>query len=143
MHDPDDQERRILAVVGDDEDAATGSQRWFSHLLAKLELPCEVIGKEDFRWEEPYILGIGSEKEYLRLCREQPSFQDVYSLEGIQTTPENSAWAMRSDDIGARVRRADDGKEFVLGLSELTTRDVDSAKALLLDDYSMWFWNSR
>jgi hypothetical protein len=143
MRDPDDQERRILAVVGDDEDAAGGAQRWFIHLTTRLELPCEVIGKEDFRWEEPYVLGVGSEEEYLRLCREQPSFQDMYSLEGIENTAESSPWAMRSDDIGARVRRSDDGKEFVLGLSELTTLDVDSGNASLLDDYSMWFWNSR
>ena len=133
----------MLAVVGDEEDAAIGSHRWFAHLTARLQLPCEVIGKEDFRWEEPYILGVGSEQEYLRLCRIQPSFQDVYSLEGIEPTVDASAWAMRSDDIGARVRRVDDGKEFVLGLSELTTLDVDSANAPLLDDYSMWFWNSR
>jgi hypothetical protein len=143
MRDSDEQERRILAIVEDGEDALIGSQRWFTHLMATLQLPCEVIGKEDFRWEEPYILGIGNEKQYLQLCRTQPSFQDVYSLEGIETTADTSAWAMRSDDIGARVRRADDGKEFVLGLSELTTLDVDSANAPLLDDYSMWFWNSR
>ena len=50
---------------------------------------------------------------------------------------------MRFDDIGARVRRAGDGKEFVLGLSELTPLDMDSANASLLADYSEWFWNSR
>jgi hypothetical protein len=126
-----------------DEDAILGSQRWFAHLMARLQFPCEVIGKEDFRWEEPYLLGIGSEQEYLRLCRMQPSFRDVYSLEGIEPTVDASAWAMHSDDIGAHVRRVDDGKEFVLGLSELTPLAADSANAQLLDDYSTWFWNSR
>ncbi|HEU4523157.1 MAG TPA: hypothetical protein VFT12_14205 [Thermoanaerobaculia bacterium] len=143
MSDPDQQEQRILAVAGDDEDTDAGSQRWFAHLTAKLALPCEVTGKEDFRWEEPYLLGSGTQKEYQRLCRDQPSFEDVYSLEGIELTDEPGEWALRPDDISAHVRRTKDGKEFVLGLSELSTVDEDSANATLLDDYAMWFWNSR
>jgi hypothetical protein len=143
MHDSDDQQRRILAVVGDDGDVAVGAQRWFTHLNARLEFPCEVIAKEDFRWEEPYLLGIGPESEYLRLRQQQPSFQDVYSMEGLEMTAGNSTWALRTDDIGARVRRAEDGKTFVLGLSELAILDADAANAPLLDDYSMWFCNSR
>ena len=31
----------------------------FEHLKANLQLPCEVTGTEDFRWEEPYVLAVG------------------------------------------------------------------------------------
>lgn len=143
MDDSDQHEQRILAVVGDDEDPDTGLQRWFDHLTAKLELPCEVAASDDFRWEKPYLLGKGSYKEHRSLCRHRPAFQDTYSLEGIRRTDEPSKWALHSDDISAYVRRTKDGKEFVLGLSELGTVDEDSANATLLDDYAMWFWNSR
>ena len=40
---------------------------YFKHLKANLQLPCEVTGTEDFRWEELYVIGGWSQQEYERL----------------------------------------------------------------------------
>ena len=47
------------------------------------------------------------------------------------------------EDIGGRVRRRSDNREFWLGLSELEATDKKSKNYQLLDDYSVWFVNSR
>ena len=41
--------------------------RFLKHLKANLQLPCEVKGTEDFKWEEPYIFGPWSREEYAEL----------------------------------------------------------------------------
>src|ERR1051326_7769818 len=69
--------RRIDEIVGDEADAGKASELWLNHLCKHLELPCEVSGVEDFRWEEPYVLGVADRTEYRRLCRRQPSYRDV------------------------------------------------------------------
>jgi len=116
--------------------------RWLEHLAASLDLPCEVTGIEDFRWEEIYVFGPGSKKEYDKLKRTQPSYTDRYDLLsiGMATRPD---WMMFPDDIAAHVRRRSDGREFTLGLSELEATTDGTAEHQLLDDYSVWFVNNR
>ena len=46
-------------------------------------------------------------------------------------------------DIAARLKRISDGKEFILGLSELKAIDKKSENYQLLDDFSVWFVNSK
>ena len=64
----DQQFERIGAVLGDDaeQDLSTSVQTFFEHLQRFLTLPCEVTGVEDFQWEEYYVIGPGSQKEYAR-----------------------------------------------------------------------------
>ena len=55
----DEQMNRWEAIIGD---IAAGTQEdalkaFFKHLKSNLQLPCEVTGTEDFRWEEPYVIG--------------------------------------------------------------------------------------
>lgn len=134
--------RRIDEIIGDEEDASKAAEVWFEYLSANLELPCDVTGVEDFRWEEPYLLGIGDPAEYRRLCRRQPSHADIFTLDGIERDAEESEWALHLEDLGARVTRKSDGRSFVLGLSELTA--VQHARnAELLLDYSVWLTNYR
>src|SRR5688572_6238815 len=71
--------RRIDAIIGDEDDPGKATEVWFHHLRANLALPCDVTGVEDFRWEEPYVLGVGDAREYRRLCRQQPSYLDVFT----------------------------------------------------------------
>jgi hypothetical protein len=63
--------KRIEAIIGNDETATFEDQldAFHEHLLRSLELPCEVTGYEDFRWEEPYVLGVGSRAERARRIR--------------------------------------------------------------------------
>lgn len=54
-----------------------------------------------------------------------------------------SEWMLFWEDIAAHVRRASDGKRFVLGLSVLKATDKKSDNYRLLDDYGVWFMNNR
>lgn len=139
----DAQDSRIAAIVGDEDkwDIPDGMNKFYSHLSTSLELPCEVCGIEDFRWEERYIFGPGKQKEYEKLKQSQPSYSDKYTL--LEIVPSGySEWMMCPDeDIAAQVRRLSDGKEFLLGLSELEACNKKSMNYQLLHDYAVWFVN--
>jgi hypothetical protein len=88
--------RRIDKIIGGEDDPAKAAKLWFAHLRDNLELPCEVTGLEDFRWEEPYALGVGDPIEYRRLCRQQPSYLDVFTLERIEPSAAESEWRLHN-----------------------------------------------
>ena len=138
-------EKRRAAILGNIEDRTFDQiiDVFFEYLKTNLTLPCEVTGMEDFRWEEIYVIGPGDQDEYEQLKKTQPSFSDHYELLGIvrKGTPE---WMLYwQDDIGADVRRISDGREFLLGFSELEATDEESVNHQLLEDYSFWFANNR
>lgn len=141
----DAQVKRILAVMGDDEDAEVDQARslFYQHLKTNLILPCEVTGIEDFSWEEFYVFGPGDQEEYKHLKKTQPSYTDKYALLGIDRQLQ-SEWSLTgADDITARVKRISDSKEFLLGLSELKATDKKSENFQLLHDFSVWHVNYR
>lgn len=139
----EDQLERVEALLGDAaDDMDKALDVLLAHLRANLQMPCEVTGTEDFRWEEPYILGGWSQKEYQRLKKTQPSYTDRYMLLSISRDG-SSEWMMLGEDIAAHVQRVSDGKHFVLGLSELEATDRNSPNYRLLDDYAVWFVNRR
>ncbi|KKM66592.1 hypothetical protein LCGC14_1479640 [marine sediment metagenome] len=136
---------RIEAILGDDEEMDLDEEAgvFYKHLKANLRLPCEVTGIEDFRWEEPYVLGVWDEQEYERLKKTQPSYSDRFELIEI-AQGEYSEWMLFSeDDIAAHVRRTSDGREFCLGLAELEATDEKSPNYRLIHDYCVWFVNNR
>jgi hypothetical protein len=139
----DEQDARITAVIDGEEDPMRGSELWLKHLSVALRLPCDVVGSEDFRWEEPYILGFGDRSEYELLRTRQPSYLDVFRLERLEPDAADSEWAMRRDDTGACVRRERDGREFLLGLSELKAVDHGSPNGQVLNDFAVWFVNYK
>lgn len=132
----DEYERRVEGIVGGASDGTfeDGLEKFFKHLKATLQFPCEVTGIEDFQWEEPYVIGGWSQKEYERLKKTQPSYTDRFDLLAIEQDA-YSEWMMFSEDIAAVVRRKKDKKEFVLGLSELRATDKKSNNFQLIDDY--------
>lgn len=137
----DAQDNRIAAVVGETDDDYTFERaidRFFSYLQQSLVLPCDVTGIEDFRWEAFYVIGPGDPEEYSDLRRRLPSYQDVYVLLGVEKDM-HAEWMKFRSDLAARVRRKSDGKEFLLGLSELKAVDEESKNHQLLDDYGAWF----
>lgn len=139
------QEERITKIIGDPEEADFDESidTFYKYLKANLSFPCEVTGIEDFQWEEYYVIGPGNKAEYEHLKKENPSYRDRYELLEIIRSADPE-WAMCwEDDLGARVRRISDKKEFVLGLSELKATDKKSKYYELLDDYSVWFVNNR
>jgi hypothetical protein len=142
--DLDEMDARIAEIVGGDEDLdfEGAQQRFFEHLKQHLELPCEVTGTEDFRWEEYYVFGPGDEAEYAQLRRTQPSFGDRYDLLSIELA-EPSPWMLFEEDISAHCRRRSDGREFQLGLAELEATKQSSGNYQLLQDYAYWLVNNR
>ena len=145
MQHSDDQWERIEAIIGEDEGPTFADcvEKFHKHLVGSLELPCDVTGIEDFRWEEFYVLGPGNQKEYERLKRDQPSYTDTYELLAIEADV-CSEWMMFYDeDLAAHVRRKSDGNKFHLGLAEIEAVNKKSKNYQLLDDYSVWFVNSR
>ena len=145
MTEFDAQQGRIDAIFGDDEELTfeEATEQFYQHLTQSLQLPCEVTGIEDFRWEEYYVLGPGEEAEYEKLCKTQPSYQDSFDLLFIEKEVISEWMMFGGEDLAARVRRKSDGKEFYLGLAEIEVVDKNRPNYQLLDDYSIWFVNNR
>ena len=141
----DAQDKRIIAVIGEYEDVEFDEARtlYYQHLKTNLLLPCQVTGIEDFKWEEIYVFGPGNKKEYENLKKTQPSYTDKYELLGIDRDLQSGWMLFWPEDIAARVKRISDGKEFLLGLSELKAIDKKSENYQLLDDFSVWLVNNR
>jgi hypothetical protein len=138
------QDKRIEAIVGsgDGGSFADAMGKFLKYLTANLKLPCEVTGTEDFNWEEIYVFGGAEMEEYEELKKSQPSFEDRYQLTGVKAG--SSRWMLCPGiDLAAHVKRINDGKKFVLGLSELKVTDKKSPNFRLIDDYAKFFWNSR
>ena len=145
MTQPDAQDARIEEIVGDDHDATFEDclSKFYHYLESSLQLPCDVTGSEDFRWEEYYVIGPGDPKEHERLRKTQPSYEDTFELLAIEHGV-FSEWMMyHDDDVAAHVRRKTDGKEFYLGLAEIEAVDKESRNYRLLNDYAVWFVNNR
>jgi len=141
----DAQDKRIAAILGEIKDLTFDKtiDIFYEYLKTNLSLPCEIKGIEDFRWEEFYVFGFGDHEEYDHLKKTQPSYTDHYELLGIDRNSKSEWMLFWEDDIGANVRRISDGKEFLLGLSELKATDKKSKNYQLLDDYSVWLVNNR
>lgn len=133
-----DYEKRIMKVFGADEVPEVSKERlltYRSYLVNNLSKDVVLIGREDFLWEEYYVFGPGSKKEYEKLKETQPSYTDQYKLLDIL---ENH---IEENDLIARVKRLSDSKEFEIGLSWLSTKDEKSKDYLLLDDFATWVVN--
>ena len=148
MRNRDAQDARVAEILGDrlDNDECTFEDcvdAFYKHLGNALQLPCDVTGIEDFRWEEFYIFGPGNKEEYEHLRQTQPSYKDIFELMAIETDVYGE-WIMCSgEDVAAHVRRKSDGKEFYLGLSEIKAVDKTSLNHQLIYDYAVWFVNNR
>lgn len=109
--------------------------RYLSYLKKNLQLPCNVTGREDFPWEEEYVIGDGNKKEYQRLKKTQPSYTDIFEIKQFKDS------VYHDEGILVEVKRLSDHKEFVLPLVDLVASDEDSRNSEFLDDYSVWFIN--
>jgi hypothetical protein len=134
----EDYEKRIASIFGTEEvPDVTGAtlQTYRGYLVEHLNQGLKLTGREDFPWEERYVLGHVGSEEYDELKKDNPSYKDVFELLEIieQDEPE--------DDLLARVRRLSDSKIFTIGLSWLTTVDEKSSNFQLLDDFATWIAN--
>src|SRR4030067_3535101 len=76
------QEERIIAILGAKKLNVTKKtlNTYLESLKNHVESPCQITGIEDFGWEEPYVFGFGSKKEYEVLKKTQPSYKDKFNL---------------------------------------------------------------
>jgi hypothetical protein len=135
------QEERLLAVLGLSSEENTpvneeNLRKFLIHLKENLEKPCIVNGIQDFRWEEFYVFGPGSEKEYKKLKKKYPSYTDEFEILGFYDELDEM------EGIFVWVRRISDKKKFDLPLADLKAVDKDSKNYQLLDDYAFWFVNN-
>jgi hypothetical protein len=135
-----ERDQRIAAVVGPDPEQAFA--RWLEHLRTECDLPCEVTGRVDFDWEEPYLLGQHSKAEYRKLRKTRPSYQDVYVLKSIEDLAAPD-WVDDPEELGAIVQRKSDGRGFLLALGILQTVENGTTNHELLDDYAYWLTKHR
>ena len=145
MTEFDAQQARIDVIFGNDEELSfeQAFERFYQYLTQSLQLPCDVTGIEDFRWEAYYVLGPGDEVEYVKLCKTQPSYQDTFELLSIEKEMFSEWMLFGGEDLAARVRRKSDNKQFYLGLAEVEAVEQGTGNFQLLDDYSVWFVNNR
>ena len=138
----DEKWQRIATILGEvsEESHESCVEKFYQHLRASLQLPCEVTGIEESEWEEIYVLGPGNPVEYQELRLTKPSYKDRFELLEIEKDADSEWMMFHHEDLGAHVRRKLDRKEFRLGLSELKAVGKDSLNKRLLDDYSNWFF---
>jgi hypothetical protein len=134
----DEDEKRIMQVFGADEVPEVteeGLLLYRQYLLSRFDKKCILTGREDFVWEEKYVIGGGNRKEYERLKKTRPSYKDEYELMDILEEQ------IEENDLIAHVKRLADGKRFDIGLSWLTTKVEDGKDYQLLDDFATWVVN--
>lgn len=136
----DRQEKRIITILGTKKYGVPGTtlKKYLKYLKQHVEFPCQLTGIEDFDWEEFYVFGPGSKREYEELKETQPSYKDRFSL--IDFVDNLDDWEA---GIFVVVRRESDRKKFVLPLADLKAINKKSQNYQLLDDYSVWFVNNR
>ena len=140
MGEYEKQEERIIAILGTKKlDVSRKTlNTYLKYLKNNIEVPCQLTGIEDFEWEEPYVFGFGSKREYEELKKTQPSYKDKFNL--IKFVDEIDDYY---DGISVHVQRIFDERKFVLPLADLKSTYRKSKNYQLLDDYSIWFVNNR
>ena len=109
--------------------------KYLEYLKQNLVLPCGVTGKEEFPWEQEYLSGSGSKREYERLKKTQPSYTEIFQIVGLRDC------IYKNDGIVVDVARLTDKQTFVIPLLDLELIDESSANHQLLEDYTLWFIN--
>ena len=104
------------------------------YLKQNLAIPCLVTGVEEFEWEEYYTVGPGSQKEYQKLKKTQPSYTDEFNILKLDNKLDVR------DGILAVLERTTDNLKFTLPLAELEGVVEDSVDAKLLQYYGIWFF---
>ena len=139
MYKPSEQDKRIEEILGRENIPVSEKslKKYLKYLKQNLDLPCQFTGIEDFDWEEYYIFGPGSEKEYERLKKIRPSYEDIFKMISFEDDFDEDY------GISVKVQRISDKKRFTISLADLEATDKKSRSYQLLHDYSVWFVNNR
>ena len=137
MNENKAQEIRFEHILGEDNLKVSDKSliEYRSYLQDNIVFPCELTGREDFRWEEFYIFGPGDKNEYAELKKTQPSYTDTYTFMSFDDQIEDM------DGLMVKVKRISDHKQFVLPLADLKVIDNNSPNHELVHDYALWYVN--
>jgi hypothetical protein len=134
----DADETRIINILGGEEVPEVTEEnllKYRKYLLQHFDRKAILTGREDFPWEEKYVLGPFSRTEYEKLKKTHPSYTDEYELLDILEDE------IEERDLLVKARRLSDGKVFDIGLSWLTTKKNKGNDHQMLDDFATWVVN--
>lgn len=128
-------ESKISKILGNKKINADlkNTIKYLDYLKKNFQVPCQVTGIEEFEWEEEYLMGFGTKKEYARLKKTQPSYNDKFTINRLED------FSIQEDGIFVEVQRVGDRKKFILRLAELESVDDIFPNNQLLHDYAMWW----
>ena len=132
------QERRIENILGKDllEVSNESLGVYLNYLKKHIVKPCLLTGREDFKWEEYYVIGPGDIKEYEELKKTKPSYTDTFEFLEFDDNYYNE-----EEGLFIWGKRVSDGKKFPFPLEDLEAVDNRSKNYILFEDYSSWFVN--
>lgn len=137
MNEEKAQQIRIEHILGEDHLKVSNDslKTYRTYLQSAIQYPCELTGREDFRWEEIYIFGPGDKKEYDELKKTNPSYTDTYTFMSFDDQLDYEEGLM------VKAKRISDNRQFILPLVDLKVTDKKSPNHQLVHDYALWFVN--
>lgn len=134
----DEEDQRIFEVLKTKNVSVNEKnlEKYYEYLEKKLTKPIILTGMEDFKWEEPYVMGGWDQKEYEELKKTKPSYTDQFEFLNMEDYSEDYG-------IYVNVKRLSDKKKFTLPLWDLKVIDKKDPNYLLVSDFSSWMTNFR
>ncbi len=135
--DFDDDDLRLSEILENNDISVNAHNltKFRTFLIEHLKGRVLLTGIEDFPWEERFVFGYGSEREYAQLRKTNPSYKDTFKLVKILSVDDGDR------DLVAKVQRQSDRRTFQIPLSRLECVDQESDNYALLDEFSVWVVN--
>lgn len=135
--DEDEFDGKIAAILNTEDIEVTEKnlKTYLTYLIQNMNIPCQVTPTDEFEWEEYYLYGAGSNKEYEKQKKTNPSYTDIFKL--IRFEEE----VTEEEGIKVQVERCSDRRKFILPLCDLEGVDENLPNYEFLDDYVLWFIN--
>ena len=137
-YDYDEQESRIAKIFSSNEIPDVSKQHaetFINFIKTNISPNVLLVGREIFfPWEESYMFGRGTEREYKYLKKKQISHDDQVQLISFEKFDYDGDWVVK-------VKRLSDKKSFNAHLSWFKCVETDSNNAQLLDDFAFWIVN--
>lgn len=133
--DEDEFELELKEILGDRdlEVNEKNLNRYLQFLKNRVKPPYKLTGNGAFDWEEDYLTGGKSQKEYEKRKKQQPSYTDTFSL--LQFCD------VGTEGIMVKVERTSDLRQFILPLIDLEGTPENPQHFELIENYLLWFFS--